>query len=89
MFDELTENALAIGNYKYAPVRQEIGQDVMETLRAARKGITVQVGKKYAEIDKKFANLSDDPEINAGIQRAMNEVMDMRFTEMEHLLAKN
>ena len=37
LFDELTENALAIGNYKYAPVRQEIGQDVMETLRLHAK----------------------------------------------------
>ena len=88
LFDELTENALAIGNYKYAPVRQEIGQDVMETLRAARKGITAQVGKQYRAIDERLAKFSDDPEINAGIQRAMNEVMDMRFKEMEHLLAK-
>ena len=86
LFDELTENALAIGNYKFASTRQQIGQDVMETLRAARKGITAQTGKKYAAIDEKFANLSDDVEINAGIQRAMNEVIDMRLKEMEVLI---
>tara|TARA_R100000544_G_scaffold35234_1_gene22475 strand:+ start:3443 stop:6679 length:3237 start_codon:yes stop_codon:yes gene_type:complete len=88
LFEEITENSLNIGNYKNAPVRQDIGEDIIKTLSQARSSINVQLGKKYRAIDEQLLNLSKDPDINNGIKRAMNEVIEMRFREIDELIKK-
>lgn len=58
LLEQITDDAIEVGNYGDAPSRRALGDAIKKNLSKARREVVVDLGKKYRNVDKLFAQLT-------------------------------
>jgi len=75
MLDEVVDDAIEVGNYGDAPTRRILSDQLKESLSKARREVTIDLGKKYRDVDGLFQDLVST-EGKTGIELAKAQSLD-------------